>query len=151
MNAMSNTFRHRNAMQSFARQQGGFTLIEIILVVMLIGAIVAFAASRILGGSDRAKVNLAKAQVQTTSDKIEQFKADTGHIPAKLDELVTAPPSGAAGWLGPYAKAPDLKDPWGNDLQYQVPGPNGKPFAVMSLGRDGAPGGSSVDADISTE
>ncbi|MGG6462369.1 type II secretion system major pseudopilin GspG [Solilutibacter silvestris] len=148
---MPNNVRHRPAMSALARQQGGFTLIEIILVVMLIGAIVAFAASRILGGSDRAKVNLAKAQLQTTADKVEQFKADTGHIPAKLDELVTAPSSGATGWLGPYAKASDLKDPWGHDLQYQVPGQNGKPFTLTSLGRDGAPGGTSVDADLSSE
>lgn len=148
---MPNHFRHRPAMSSPARQQGGFTLIEIILVVMLIGAIVAFAASRILGGSDRAKVNLAKAQLQTTADKVEQFKADTGHIPTKLDELVTAPSSGAAGWLGPYAKTSDLKDPWGHDLQYQVPGQNGKPFTLTSFGRDGAPGGTSVDADLSSE
>lgn len=148
---MHNRFRQRSAMPALTRQQGGFTLIEIILVVMLIGAIVAFAASRILGGSDRAKVNLAKAQLQTISDKVDQFKADTGHIPVKLDELVTAPTTNGAGWLGPYAKANDLKDPWGHDLQYQVPGQNGKPFTVISLGRDGAPGGTSVDADLSTE
>ncbi|WP_425477153.1 type II secretion system major pseudopilin GspG [Solilutibacter silvestris] len=143
--------RNRIATSALARQQGGFTLIEIILVVMLIGAIVAFAASRILGGSDRAKVNLAKAQVQTTVDKIEQFKADTGHLPAKLDDLVTAPTANGTGWLGPYAKTNDLKDPWGHDLLYQVPGQNGKPFTVTSLGRDGVPGGSSVDADLVSE
>ena len=65
--------------------------------------------------------------------------------------VVTAPSSGAAGWLGPYAKASDLKDPWGHDLQYQVPGQNGKPFTLTSYGRDGAPGGTSVDADLSSE
>ena len=132
------------------RAQQGFTLIEIILVVMLIGAIAAFAASRLLGGSDRAKVNLCKTQLQTTADKIEQFKADTGHLPVKLSELVTAP-ANSSGWLGPYAKEGDLKDPWGHALNYEASALGGTLYSVSSFGRDGAPGGSSVDADITLE
>ena len=67
--------RHRRATPSFAASaQAGFSLIEIILVVVLIGGIVAFAANRILGGGDRAKVNLAKAQVQTLVEKIGQYE-----------------------------------------------------------------------------
>ncbi len=132
------------------RAQSGFTLIEIILVVMLIGVVVAFAASRILGGGDRAKVGLAKAQVQTTSDKIEQYKMDVGQYPSKLDDLVTQP-SGVAGWLGPYAKTIETKDPWGNPIEYKLPGDAGKPYSLVSFGRDGKAGGSSVDADIIAE
>jgi len=126
--------------------QAGFTLIEIILVLVLIGGIVAFAATRILGGGDRAKVNLARAQVQTIAEKIQQFDMDTGNLPASLDELVTAP-GNAAGWLGPYAKASELKDPWNHPFEYRVPG-DGQPFDLVSLGKDGKPGGTSVDADI---
>ncbi|MFT4179011.1 MAG: type II secretion system protein GspG, partial [Thermomonas sp.] len=81
--------------------QRGFSLIEIIVVVVLIGGIVAFAASRILGGGDRAKVNLAKAQVQTLAEKVQQYRMDTGSMPATLDALVNKP-GDAAGWLGPY-------------------------------------------------
>ena len=136
---------------SFPARQQGFTLIEIVLVLMLIGLIVAFAASRILGGGDRAKVNLAKAQLQTVADKLEQYKGDTGHMPAKLDALVKAPTPAEAGWLGPYAKEVEMKDPWGHDLVYVVPGENGKLFKLASLGRDGKEGGSSVDADLSAE
>jgi general secretion pathway protein G len=126
--------------------QAGFSLIEIILVVVLIGGIVAFAASRILGGGDRAKANLAKAQVQTMAEKIQQFEMDTGSLPNSLDELV-AQPGNASGWLGPYAKAAELKDPWNHPFEYDVPG-DGQPFDLISLGKDGKPGGSSVDADI---
>lgn len=133
-----------------ARRQSGFTLIEIVLVVMLIGVVVAFAASRILGGGDRAKVGLAKAQLQTTADKIDQYKMDVGQYPAKLDDLITQP-SGSSGWLGPYAKQVELKDPWGNQIEYTLPGEGGKPFSLASLGRDGKPGGSSVDADLVNE
>jgi len=126
--------------------QAGFTLMEIIVVVILIGGIVAFAASRILGNADRAKVNLARAQVQTVAEKVQQFEMDTGHLPGSLSDLVSAP-AGTAGWLGPYAKESELKDPWNNPYQYSVPGQQG-PFDLVSLGKDGQPGGDSVNADI---
>ncbi len=127
--------------------QAGFTLIEIIIVVVLIGGIVAFAASRIMGGGDSAKVKLARAQVQTIADKLSQYEMDTGGLPPSLDHLVTAPDN-ATGWLGPYTKAADLKDPWGHPYAYRVPGSEGAPFDLSSLGKDGKPGGESVDADI---
>ena len=126
--------------------QRGFSLIEIILVVVLIGGIVAFAASRILGGGDRAKANLTRAQVQTLAEKVQQFENDTGSLPNSLDELVTQPGS-ASGWLGPYAKAGELKDPFNHAYEYHVPG-DGQPFDLLSLGKDGKPGGDSVDADV---
>ena len=126
--------------------QAGFSLIEIILVVVLIGGIVAFAATRILGGGDRAKANLAKAQVQTLAEKIQQFEMDTGTLPDSLDDLVTQP-GDASGWLGPYAKAAELKDPWNKPFEYRVPGES-QPFDLISLGKDGQSGGDSVDADI---
>lgn len=128
------------------RSQRGFSLIEIILVVVLIGGIVAFAATRILGGGDRAKVSLAKAQVQTMAEKVQQYEMDTGTLPNSLDELVTQP-GNATGWLGPYAKAAEMKDPWNHPFEFTVPG-DGQPFDLISLGKDGKPGGSSVDADI---
>lgn len=131
-----------------ATRQRGFSLIEIIIVVVLIAAIVAFAASRILGGSDRAKVNLAKSQLQTLAQKVQSYELDTGTLPAELGDLVTDP--GAAGWLGPYAKDAELNDPWNEPIQYRVPGESG-PFGLLSLGADRQPGGESVDADIAYE
>ena len=131
-----------------AARQRGFSLIEIIIVVVLIAAIVAFAASRILGGSDRAKVNLAKSQLQTLAQKVQSYEMDTGMLPAELDDLVTDP--GAIGWLGPYARDPELNDPWNEPIRYTVPGETG-PFGLSSLGADRQPGGSSVDADIAYE
>ena len=126
------------------QSQRGFSLIEIILVVVLIGGIVAFAATRILGGGDRAKANLAKSQVQTLAEKVQQFEMDTGALPNSLGELVS---SDASGWLGPYAKESELKDPWNHPFEYRVPGDN-QPFDLISYGKDGKAGGSSVDADI---
>lgn len=142
--------RNRRSRPSFASaSQAGFSLIEIIVVVVLIGGIVAFAASRILGGGDRAKVNLAKAQVQTLAEKVQQYEMDTGGLPPTLDDLVKAP-GNATGWLGPYAKEAELKDPWSRPFAYTVPG-EGQPFGLRSLGADGQPGGDSVNADIAWE
>ena len=126
--------------------QRGFALIEIILVVVLIGGIVAFAASRILGGGDRAKANLARAQVQTLAEKVQQYEMDTGGLPPALEALVDNT-GNAAGWLGPYAKAGELKDPWNHAYVYRVPG-DGQAFDLVSLGKDGQAGGESVDADV---
>ena len=140
--------RNRRFQPSFAASsQAGFSLIEIILVVVLIGGIVAFAATRILGGGDRAKVNLAKAQVQTLAEKVGQFQQDTGALPGSLNDLVK---SSATGWLGPYAKESELKDPWNHPYVYAMPG-EGKPFDLTSLGADGQAGGDSVNADIKYE
>src|SRR3954452_24193772 len=129
--------------------QGGFTLMEIIVVIILIGGIVTFAATRILGNADRAKVNLARAQVQTVAEKIQQFEMDTGRFPNTLDELVSAP-GNANGWVGPYAKAGELKDPWNQQYESRVPG-DGAPFSLVSLGKDRQAGGHSVNADIKYE
>lgn len=126
--------------------QRGMSLIEIIIVIVLIGAVLTFVGSRVLGGADRAKANLAKSQVQTLAGKIEQFEMDTGALPSALTELV-AQPGNAAGWLGPYAKETELKDPWGHAIEYRVPGESG-PFDLVILGKDGQPGGESYNADV---
>ena len=129
--------------------QRGMSLIEIIIVIVLIGAVLTFVGSRVLGGADRAKANLAKSQVTTLAQKVEQFQMDTGRLPSALEELATEP-AGAPGWLGPYAKAAELKDPWGNAIEYRAPGEAG-PFDLVILGKDGKAGGSSYDADIRYE
>ena len=129
-----------------AASQRGMSLIEIIIVIVLIGAVLTFVGSRVLGGADRAKANLAKSQVQTLAGKVEQYQMDTGSLPTSLADLVTQP-GGASGWLGPYAKEAELKDPWGNAIEYRSPGEGG-PFDLVILGKDGKVGGTSIDADI---
>jgi general secretion pathway protein G len=126
-------------------RQGGFSLIEILIVVALIAVIVGFATNQIFGGQDKAKANLAKAQIQTLVGKIEQYQLDNGGAPTSLEDLVRQP-SGSRTWLGPYAKESDLKDPWGRAFQYQTGGDTG--FEIVSLGKDGKAGGDSVNRDI---
>jgi general secretion pathway protein G len=127
------------------RQAGGFSLIEIAIVVVLIGGVMALVANSVMGSKDRANVRLADTQLTTLAGKIDQFRADTGKLPESLEQLSTSP--GITGWLGPYAKAEELRDPWGTAIEYRRPGANG-PFELVSLGADTVAGGESVDADI---
>ena len=136
----------RQIQAHYTRHSQGFTLMEIIVVIILIGAIVTFAANRILGGADNAKFKLAKTQVETLASKIDLYQQDVGSLPPSLDALVAAP-GGVTSWLGPYAKPEELKDPWQHPLVYKVPG-DGAPYTLISLGKDGQPGGSSTSQDI---
>ncbi|GAB6194970.1 type II secretion system major pseudopilin GspG [Lysobacter xanthus] len=144
--------RNRSLTRSPAARarQRGMSLIEIIIVIVLIGIVLTFVGSRILGGADRAKANLAKSQVQTLAQKIEQYQMDVGALPTSLGDLA-AQPQGTSGWLGPYAKANELKDPWGNAISYKAPGDDGHAFDLIVLGKDGKPGGTSYDADLRNE
>lgn len=143
----SRTVLHRFAARR--SPQAGMSLLEIIIVIVLIGAVLTLVASRVLGGADRGKANLARSQIQILADKVDNYQLDTGRLPGKLDDLVVEP-GNVAGWLGPYAKPAEFKDPWGHPIEYRVPG-EAHPFDLISLGRDGRPGGSSVDADIRNE
>ena len=144
MNPM-NTMQRRRTLRT---AQGGFSLIEILIVVALIALIAGMVANQVFGGQDKARFNLAKTQIANLSADIEQFELDTGALPQRLDDLVKEP-GNAKGWLGPYAKEKDLKDPWNTAIEYRVPGKNG-PFELVSLGGDRKPGGTSTDGDISS-
>ncbi len=140
--------RHRQRSPGFSRQ-AGMSLLEIIIVIVLIGAVVTFVGTRVLGGQDRGKATLARAQIQTLAGKVENYQLDTGSLPSRLDDLVIQP-GNVSGWLGPYAKPAELRDPWGHEIQYAVPG-EAQAFDLVSRGRDGQAGGESVDADIRFE
>ncbi len=129
--------------------QSGMSLLEIIIVIVLIGAVLTLVGSRVLGGADRGKANLAKSQIQTLAGKVENYQLDTGTLPSRLEDLVTQP-GNAGGWLGPYAKPAELKDPWGHLIEYRAPG-EAQPFDLISLGKDGQAGGDSYNADIKFE
>ena len=132
-----------------ARAQRGMTLIEIIIVIVLIGGILAVVGPRVFGGSERGKAKLVKIQVDTIGNKVNDYQTDTGLLPDSLDGLVSND-GNVPGWLGPYVKAGDLNDQWGNLIEYRKPGETG-PFDLISLGADGKVGGDSTDADIKFE
>lgn len=135
--------------KSLPARQRGFSLMEIVIVTFLIAGIVVFAGRQVLFGGDRANYRIAEAQIQTLAQKIDQYEMDTGRLPNALQDLLVQP-GNAAGWLGPYARADDLVDPWKTPIEYRVPG-DGRRFDLVSLGADRAPGGQSVNADIRFE
>ncbi len=127
------------------RTSRGMSLIELMIVIVLIGSVLALITSRIMGGQDRANVRITETQLITLAGKIDQFRMDTGKLPESLEHLVTSP--GGTSWLGPYAKTEELKDPWGTAIEYRRPGASG-PFELVSLGADAQAGGDSVNQDI---
>ena len=148
MNSKGNTRRSSTVRSraSGARRARGFTLIEMIAVIALIAAIAAMVGGKIIQNQKRAQARLAETAVNALATNIEQYQSDVGRYPESLDQLLTAP-SDADGWLGPYAKAGDFKDPWHRAIEYTASGGD-TPFQVKSLGADGKPGGEGVDKDI---
>jgi general secretion pathway protein G len=125
----------------------GFSLIEMLVVIVLIGGILALVASKVFGNKERAEYKLAQTRLQTLAQKVDNYQLDVGTYPESLDALVTAP-ANATGWLGPYAQADELNDPWRHPVEYRQPGENDKPYQLTSLGADGKAGGEGVKADI---
>lgn len=130
-----------------ARAQFGFSLIEILIVVALIALIAGMVANQVFGGQDRAKVKMAQSQIAALSGKISEFENDVGQLPQRLEDLITSP-GNSKGWLGPYSKEGELKDPWNSPFEYSQ---TGRSFVITSYGADKKPGGTGVDADITSE
>ena len=132
------------------RRARGFSLLELVIVLIILGTIMAFLAPRIFGNVERANQQLAKAKMEQISGQLEIMRLETGRYPNSQEGLraLLEKPSGMERWNGPYVKdATTLKDPWGNDFKYTAPGAS-KPFDLMSLGADGREGGEGENKDI---
>jgi general secretion pathway protein G len=127
------------------RAQRGFTLLEMLAVIVLIGIVGAIVVNQVVKNLDKGKYGAGKAQVITLGQKVENYALDNGSVPASLDDLV-ARPANAGNWQGPYAKPSDLKDPWGHPFGYQAPGEHGS-YDLVFYGQDGKPGGEGYSAD----
>ncbi len=138
--------RFSNPYSRRASRAHGFTLLEMLAVIVLIGIIGAIVVTQVGKNVDKGKYGAGKAQLTTLSQKIENYALDNGTPPAQLADLV-AKPGNAANWQGPYAKPSDLKDPWGHDFGYKYPGDHGN-FDLVFFGQDGKPGGDGYSADI---
>ena len=129
-----------------ARRARGFTILEIVIVFILLAGIMAFVGPKIFEQMGRAKSQEAKIRIQQLAGQVEMYKLEVGRYPENLQALVQQP-GGVDRWNGPYAKSADLKDAWGNDYRYTVPG-QGKPYDLVSLGADGKDGGEGEDRDV---
>ena len=128
----------------------GFTLIELLVVVVIIGLLAGFVAPRYFGQVGKSEVNVAKAQIDALEKALDQYRLDTGHYPTAeqgLKALVERPAS-ETKWSGPYLRKEVPLDPWGKSYLYRIPGEKSD-FELVSYGRDGQPGGSGENADIS--
>lgn len=131
----------------------GFTLLEMLVVLLIVGLLVGLVGPRLFGKADAARVQTAQAQVKLLRGAIETFHMDVGRYPTPsegLSALTNAPadPTVRERWRGPYLDEAVPADPWGQPYQYSVPGANGQPFALYSFGADGKRGGEGTDADI---
>jgi general secretion pathway protein G len=128
-------------------RNGGFTLVELLLVLVILALIGGLVLPSIIGKAEGAKAKAAASQVSRLAMAVESYYLDTGATPESLQQLVEDP--GAAGWNGPYVKASSLKDPWGHEYEYKFPGEHGE-FDITTLGADGQPGGEGKNADINS-
>ena len=136
--------------QPAKRDQRGFTLMELLAVIVIIGVLMATIGSRFMGQSEKAKANAAKIEMGQMLQSLDLFKLEVGRYPSAqegLDGLIKNP-GGLPNWSGPYLRKDNIKDPWGNDYKYTTPGPNNTPFEIKSLGADGKEGGEGENADI---
>jgi general secretion pathway protein G len=127
--------------------QAGFTLIEIMVVVFILGLLVTLVAPRIIGRTDEARVTKAKADIKAIEEALNMFKLDNGFYPSSAEgiaALVQPPPR--AKRFNPDGYLPKVPiDPWGNEYLYQSDGRN---IVIVSLGADGVEGGEGYNADI---
>lgn len=131
-----------------SRRQGGFTLVELLLVLVILALIGGLVLPGLIGKAEGAKIKAASSQIDRISMAVESFYLDTGSTPTSLDQLVDEP-GDADGWNGPYIKRSTLNDPWGREYSYRYPGEHGD-FDIVSLGADGQPGGDGNNADITS-
>jgi general secretion pathway protein G len=131
----------------------GFTLLELLVVIVIIGLLAAYVGPKYFSQLGKSEVTVTRAQIEAFEKSLDTFRLDVGRYPTTeegLNALMTAPPTAAAKWNGPYLKKGVPADPWGHPYQYRAPGTKGE-YEIVSLGKDGQPGGAGDAADISSQ
>jgi general secretion pathway protein G len=129
----------------------GFTLLELLVVIVIIGLLAGYVAPRYFAQVGKSEVQVARAQIESLEKALDQYRLDMRRYPSAdegLEALVAAPAGAhASAWQGPYLKKAVPMDPWGRAYVYRVPGQRAE-FELVSYGKDGKPGGTGEDADI---
>jgi general secretion pathway protein G len=135
-----------------ARREGGFTLMELLVVMAIIGLLAVLVAPRVIQYLSGAKVDTATVQVDRLSGVLDLYRLEIGQYPSQDDGLgvLVDRPADAGNWNGPYIRNRDsLTDPWGNPYLYRYPGEHGE-FDLYTLGADGREGGDGENQDITS-
>ncbi len=129
----------------------GFTLLELLVVVAIIALLAGYVGPRYFGQIGKAETNAARAQIDSLEKALDTYRLDVGRYPTTAEGLAAleVQPSGVTKWAGPYLKKGIPQDPWGRPYLYKSPGDHGE-FDLYTLGKDGAPGGTGADTDVTS-
>ena len=137
-----------------SRRRGrGFSLLELLAVLVILGILAGIFAPKFLGQAESAKRKAAKLEIDQIGQSLDLYKLEIGRYPTSQDGLqaLVAAPSGTANWNGPYLKKTSVpKDPWGNEYKYVSPGDQNRPYDIVSMGGDGKEGGDGDGKDITS-
>jgi general secretion pathway protein G len=138
-------FRNRNHKAG----QSGFTLLELLVVMVIIGLLAAYVAPKYFSQIGKSETKTAMAQIDALGKALDQYRLDVGHYPDSEQGLAAlfTKPTNEAKWDGPYLQKKVPNDPWGKPYVYRQPGEHGE-YDLLSYGKDGQPGGSGEDSDI---
>ncbi|MCH8551037.1 MAG: type II secretion system major pseudopilin GspG [Natronospirillum sp.] len=134
------------------RREAGFSLIELMVVLVIIAVITGLVAQNFIGRDDEARVQAVRADFNSVENALQMYRLDNGHFPSNeqgLDALMSEPSGSPTprNWRGPYLRSVP-RDPWGNDYDYVNHGSNR--VEIISYGANGQPGGDGFDADLSS-
>ena len=137
--------------KSEKEKSAGFTLIELIVVVEIIGLLAGLVVPQFIKQEEKATAKAVKAQIELLGTALDTFRLDIGRYPTTQEGLLALNqrPGGLDRWDGPYLKKEVPSDPWGKPYIYKSPGDHG-PYDILSYGADGAPGGQDNNRDISS-
>lgn len=129
----------------------GFTLVELLVVMVIIGLLAALVVPRFIRQEEKAKVKAAQAQIELLGTALDTFRLDVGRYPTTQEglEALRRQPGGVQKWDGPYLKKEVPLDPWGKPYLYKSPGEHG-PYDLLSYGADGTPGGEGDNRDVTS-
>jgi general secretion pathway protein G len=136
-------------MSPIRRHLVGFTLLELLVVIVIIGLLAGYVAPRYFSQVGKSEIQVAKAQIESLEKALDQYRLDMRRYPSVEEglEALVAKPADAQAWSGPYLKKAVPNDPWGRPYVYRTPGQKSE-FEIVSYGRDGKPGGTGEDADL---
>lgn len=133
------------------RAQRGFTLLELLVVLVVLGLLAGIVAPKYFAQLGRSEVKVARAQIEGLAKALDLYRLEVGHYPSTeqgLQALVSAP-SDESRWTGPYLQKSLPQDPWGRAYSYRYPGEHGE-YDLLSMGKDGQPGGEGENAEVTS-